>query len=79
MKTNQTVASELEDIIDVFNRLQALQERQPPPLRSHLSDRQRDGPDRSCEPFRGPKHVTGPSGASQAILRFDYHSKGLKP
>ena len=75
MKTNQTVASELEDIIDVFNRLQALQERQPPPLRSHLSDRQRDGPDRSCEPFRGIERVTGQIRPSERISRFSYRSR----
>ena len=79
MKTNQTVASELEDIIDVFNRLQALQERQPPPLRVHLADRPRDGPDRHPESFRGIERATGQIRPSQTILRFDYHSKGLKP
>ena len=66
---------ELEDIIDVFNRLQSLQEKPPIPLRIHLADRQRDGPDRSCEPFRGIERVTGRIRPSQRISRFSYRSR----
>jgi len=78
--TNRTVNTEIEDtIFDTVRRLNSVHAQPPLPLRSYLADRPRDGPGGCPGPFRGPKHVTGPSGASQAILRFDYHSKGLKP
>ncbi len=70
------MTTELQDILDVVNRLNSVRSQSPLPLRSHLSDRPRDGPDRHPESLRGPKRVTGRSGASQTILRFDYHSKG---
>jgi hypothetical protein len=48
----------------------------PQPLR-HRHDR--DEPDRDPEPFTAPRQLTGHIRASQRILKFDYHSKGLKP
>jgi hypothetical protein len=72
------MSADIRDLFALADRLADLQEQPPRPLVSH-EDKQRDGPDnRHLEPFRGPKRVTGPSGASQRPLRYSYHSKGLE-
>ncbi len=70
---------DLQATFATARRLADLQERQPLPLRIHRADRPRDGADRHPESFRGIERATGQIRPSQTILRFDYHSKGLKP
>ncbi len=67
---------ELHRILDTAHRLEAMRTAPPQPLR-HRHDR--DEPDRDPEPFTAPRQLTGHIRASQRILKFDYHSKGLKP
>jgi len=69
------VKNEIEDIFATLSRLADVQAQPPIPLTSHLADRQRDGPDRSCEPFRGIERVTGQIRPSERISRFSYRSR----
>ena len=57
-------------------RLVDLTDAPPRPL-PHLAGRQRDGPDRHPEPFRGPGRATGHPGAAQP-RSWNHCSKGLK-
>ncbi len=72
------MTTEIDDLFAIARRLADVRVQPPPPLRIHLADRPRDGPDRHPESLRGPKRVTGPSGDSVRTLRFSYRSKGLE-
>jgi len=67
---------ELEDILDVARRLEALRARPPLPLRSHLADRPRDGPRGCPDPFRPIERATGQMRPSQRISELSYRSRG---
>ena len=67
--------TELQATFVTARRLDALQEQPPLPL-APLADRQRDGPGRHPESFRGIERATGQIRPSQRISTFDYHSKG---
>jgi hypothetical protein len=74
------VNSELEDIIDVFNRLQALQERQPPPLPLPRQPNPRDGPSEWCRPGLAPPTRSGAARHSQTYSSgISHRSRGMKP
>jgi len=66
---------DLQATFATARRLADVHAQPPPPLRIHLSDRPRDGPDRSCEPFRGIERVTGQIRPSERISRFSYRSR----
>ena len=68
--------NEIEDILATLSRLADVQAQPPLPLRSHLADRPRDGPDRHPESFKGLERATGQIRPSQRISEFSHHSKG---
>jgi hypothetical protein len=70
------MTTELQDILDVVNRLNSVRSQPPIPLTSHLSDRPRDGPSGCPDPFRPIERATGQIRPSQRISTFDYYSRG---
>jgi len=69
-----TAPHELNDLLALADRLNSVRLKPPPPL-THRAARQRDGPDRSCEPCRGIERVTGQIRPSERISRFSYRSR----